>query len=255
MNKGRFSQSEEAFIRQNYLSMSDREMGKVLNRDFNSIMQYRKRKNLTKQNVKIKDKNLKSQIKKASYLNSLSQEDKKKAILDELRATAGYRTVSKSLTDDEKRYYEEKYLEFMMDPTIETMTSSEKDLVHTMVIAEIRMFRFLEDEKNFRENNSNANRSKEIQECMDTIHKCQKSLNVTREQRLKNRQDQSINFVNILKELQDANKRAEIGYEAAMLKYIAEEAYNNRLNKNILAGDDSEIDLGSNFVSERDDEE
>lgn len=248
--KGRFSKSEEAFIKQNYLSMSDKEIGDALNRDHNSIMQYRKRNSLNKKGVKIKPSfSSENEMKKKSYINNVPEQEKKRIFLEELRSTAQYRTTVKSLTSDEKHFYEERYLDFMMDPTVETMTSSEKDTLHRKTITEIRLLRFLEDEKTLRATpGSNANKSKEIQECQDTIYKCEKSLNVTREQRLKDGQDQSINFTNIIKELQDPNKRTEIGYEAAMLKYRAEKLYKERLNENIIAGDETPPDLDDNFI-------
>ena len=240
--KGRFSKSEEAFIRQNYLSMTDKDIGETLKREPNS---------LDKKDVKIDKDSTDTVIKKKSYINNMSDDEKRKLFVDELRATAQYRNTIKSPDDDEKVFYEERYLEFMMDPTIETMTASEKDTLHRKTINEIRMLRFMEDEKGFRSTGSNQNRAKEIQECQNTIYQCERSLRVTREQRLKDGQDQSINFTNIIKELQDPNKRTEIGYEAAMLKYRAEELYKKVLNKNIIAGDDTPPDLKENFIDKK----
>ncbi len=248
--KGRFDKSEEAFIRQNFLSMSDKDLADAINRDRNSIIQYRKRNNLNKQGSKVtKKSNTDNDMKKKAFVNSMSDGEKKRVFLDELRATAQYRTTIKSIDDLEKQFYEERYLEFMMDPTVETMTASEKDTLHRKTISEIRMIRYLEDEKNFRDTGSQASRSREIQECQDTIYKCEKSLNVTREQRLKDNQDQSITFTNIIKELQDPNKRSEIGYEAAMLKYMAELHYEKNIGLTIYAGDDSTVNVDENFVN------
>ena len=248
--KGRFSSSEEAFVRQNYLTMSDKQIADALNRDANSILQFRRRKSLDKNGTKVTDSSqLENSIKKKAYISKISDKEKRKMYLDELRATAQYRNAIKSFSDDETHFYEERYLDFMMDPTIETMTSAEKDALHRKTITEIRMHRFMEDEKNFRDSGSNQNRAREIQECQEAIYKCEKSLNATREQRLKDGQDQSINFTKLIKELQDPAKRQEVGYEACMLKYLAERKYEESLGKTIMAGDDSHMDLSKNFLN------
>ena len=43
--------------------------------------------------------------------------------------------------------YEQKYLEFMLDPSVETVTNMERDLWHEMTIAQIRVMQLLEKEK------------------------------------------------------------------------------------------------------------
>ncbi|MBW2632434.1 MAG: hypothetical protein JRC90_11905, partial [Deltaproteobacteria bacterium] len=165
-----------------------------------------------------------------------------------IRATSALQNVKSSLSKEEVQFYEDRYLEFMLDPTIETMTATEKDALHRKTLAEIRMHRFIEDEKTFRDTGQPNNRSREIAECQDAIWKCEKSLNVTREQRLKDGQDQSITFTNIIKELNNPILRQKLGYEAAMLRWMQQVSYNEALGSKIDAGNDEKFDLEKNFL-------
>lgn len=248
--KGRFSEDEKIFVRQNYLQMSDSQLAEALNRQTTAIVNFRRRENLTKADkVASVNKQLDVKEKRQSFVSALPEDQKKAAYISEIKASSAFRSIKSAFTKDELAFYQDRYVEFMMDPTIETMTATEKDALHRKTCAEIRQHRFMEDEKIFRESGQPQNRSREIAECAETIWKCEKSLNVTREQRLKDGQDQSINFTAIIKELQDPRLRQKIGYEASMFKFMAEMQYNDRLGDQINAGDDETYDIGKNFTS------
>jgi len=252
VKKGRFTDDEAALVEQNYLIMSDQQMADILGRDKTAIVNFRRRKGLDKKGKASVAEGLDSEKAREGFIASLPEEDKKKELLANLRATSAFINVKKSLETSEIQFYEDRYVEFMMDPTIETMTATEKDALHRKTLAEIRMHRFMEDEKDFRETGQPNNRSREIAECQDAIYKCEKSLNVTREQRLKDGQDQSINFTSIVKELQNPRNRQELGYEAAMFRWMQQAAFNDNINVTIISGDDTPYDLSENFVNPED---
>lgn len=252
MKKGRFSEDEKTFVKQNYLLMSDKQMAEILDRDRSAIVNFRRRNSLEKQGRATVAENLDSGQMREEFIQALPEESKKIELLAGIRATSALQNVKPSLSKEEVQFYEDRYLEFMLDPTIETMTATEKDALHRKTLAEIRMHRFIEDEKMFRDTGQPNNRSREIAECQDAIWKCEKSLNVTREQRLKDGQDQSITFTNIIKELNNPILRQKLGYEAAMLKWMQEVSYNESLGSKIDAGNDDSYDLGKNFLN-RDD--
>jgi hypothetical protein len=252
MKKGRFTEDEKALVKQNYLIMSDRQIADILDRDKSAIVNFRRRHGLEKKGKASVAKNLDAGQAREDFIQALPEESKKIELLANIRASSALGSVKTSLSRSEVQFYEDRYLEFMLDPNIETMTATEKDALHRKTLAEIRMHRFLEDEKVFRDTGQPNNRSREIAECQDAIYKCEKSLNVTREQRLKDGQDQSITFTNIIKELNNPITRQKIGYEAAMLKWMQEASFNEAMGDKISAGNDEVFDLEVNFVDPED---
>lgn len=245
-----FRPDEEAFIRAKYGIMSTAEIARTLGKDVRSIRNKATNMGLSTKGKKVRD-NKKDH--KDEYIGSLSDTEKRQYFEREIRNSARFISLQSAFDDIELNSYAEKYVEFMMDPTIETMTSMEKDIQHQMFIAEIRVVRHSREEKESREANIKnpkmpiISRAKEIKECQEIIIKCQASLNVERVQRLKNQSDQAITFTNLIRDLKNPNTRMKAGREAAMLKYMAEKYYNDKVGKNIISGKDSNFDLGANF--------
>ena len=77
--------------------------------------------------------------------------------------------------------------------------------------------------------------------------KCQASLNVERKQRLKNQSDQSITFTNLIKEMKDPSLRHRLGQEAAMLRYMGQAYYNDKLGTNMISGKELGYPIERNF--------
>lgn len=251
---GRFSKAEDDFIVKNHLSMRDIDIAQALNRNTKSITNRRNKLGIgTKRNKpKTTEKH------RDAYIATLDDEDRKKFFEKEVRGSARFRAVNFSLTIDEQNYYIEKYTDFMMDPTIETMTAMEKDALHQLLLAEMRINRHMAEEKEWLDMIKDwdikngkppapISRAKEIRECQEVILKCQASLNVERKQRLKNANDQSITFTNLIKEMKNPQVRHRMGQEATMLKVITEHFYNKKLGKNIFSGKDKSFDMKQNF--------
>ncbi|MCK5610131.1 hypothetical protein KAR91_50120 [Candidatus Pacearchaeota archaeon] len=262
--KGTWSDEEKNLLITNYLLLTDEEMAKRLGRTRTSVSKMRTRMKLSKTDEPAPD--IKGQH-RGSYVSALSEGDKRTFLMAEMRRTAQYKQTKGILRTDEMEFYEERYIEFMMDPTIETMTSAEKDTLHRKTLTEIRLHRFLQEEKraidefadfdgeddddNEREERRKyiANKSREIDSCNQVIKECEKSLNVTREQRLKNSNDQAVNFTTLIKDMQNPALRAEIGYEAAMFRWMARKDANEKTGEHILSGRDEQYSLGKEFKS------
>jgi hypothetical protein len=244
-DKGRFSVEEEEFIRQNYMFMTDAEIARQLGRKTKAIANKRERLGL---NNKREMKKKPSRRHRVALLSSLDESEKEKFYLSELRKSPWYKHVKSVLNPSEFKFYEDKYVNFMLDPTIETMTVAERDALHQMTIAQIRSLRFMREEQQARlKGDDKFNRAREISECDTVVQKCQESLNTQRKQRLKNQGDQAINLTQMIKELKDPAIRREVGYQAAMFKYMGEKDYNDHLGSNILSGQDEEFDLSIIF--------
>ncbi len=225
--RGRFSKDEDQFVKDNYLLMSDEQIASHLHRTAKSITNARVRLGIMD---KIKQGFIPPSAKenRSAYVATLTDKDRAEFIRKELRGTSFYKQAKKCLGKDELEFYEDKIVAFKMDPTIETMTVMEEDALHSMTIQQIRMHRYMVEERiPDKKTKQCFSKSKEIRECEETIQKYQESLNVQRKQRLKNINDQAANFTTIIRELKDPNKRREAGCEAAMLKFMTEKYYND----------------------------
>jgi hypothetical protein len=231
--RGRFSTQEDEFIQSHYRLMTDRELAASLNRTKEAVFARRRVLQLTDKNAKqVQD----PEKYRAAFINALPDDLKQKEILKELRSSPLYKSMSngKVLGKQEIALYEDKWVGFLMDPSIETMTEMEKDALHNVIMAQIDEMRYRADDK--------LKYSREIRDCREIILKFQETLNVQRKQRLKNQNDQAVNFTNLIKELKDPNIRRIAGEEAAMLKFIAEKFYNDKLGTNILSGKNNPYD-------------
>lgn len=250
-NKGRFTKDEIAYIKRHYQKQTDKEMALALNRVPYSVQQKRLDLGLIKDDPQIV-RNTPGKNREA-YLDAATDNQKRKQFEKEIKKSAQFKAMKDSLSKDEQDLYVEKFVEFMMDPTIETMTSMEKDTLHNLNIAVIRMNRYLRQEKDSIDKASKdptlspISRGKEIRECEEIFLKCQESLNVSRKQRLKDGQDQSINFVNLIKDLKNPNTRLHAGREAAMFRYIGMKKYNDMLGSKIISGRPQEFDIDGSF--------
>lgn len=244
--RGPFSREEERFLRDNYLHMTDDQMAASLHRTVKSVINKRMKLKLGKQQQDIQaDPHL-----RATFISTLDESSRREMLRKELKASSHYKQIKSILTKTEIEFYEDKYLDFMCDPTIETMTAPERDTLHEMILAQVRHHRLMEQEKECgdEEKGIDGGRlSRDIQMCEDTIKKCRESLNVERRQRTKNQADTAVTFAGIIKELKQSAIRQEAGYEAAMLKFIAEKWYNDKLNKNVFSGNNNPFDLSIIF--------
>jgi len=247
--RGRSTKEEDAFITANINAMTNRQMADSLKRKTHFVANRIKVLELRREST-ISEK----LSKPSSFLHTMNDKEKAKYFRTEVTLSATFRALKKSFTDAEQQYYIDKYANFMLDPSIETMTAMEKDALHELIVNQVRINRWMQEEKEDKElvvkqklNRQSISRSREIKEAQELIAKYQKSLNVEREQRLKNQSDQSVTFNNIIRDLKSQKSRIQAGQEAAMLKYIAERSYNHALGTNIISGKDKTFDIGKLF--------
>ncbi len=246
-----FTKRERAFIRDNFETMKDDQIARELSRTKSSIKNYRIRQNLIKPSQGVRPAG--PSASRHNFMSNLDDFEKSDHYLKQLRASAMYKAFKEACAETKYiRLYEQKFVEFMLDPTVETVTTMERDIWHEMTVAQIRELEYIRKEKVAvtridKDNHSwqiFPDHAREISECTKTIQKCQDSLNVERKQRLKDHSDTAINFTEVIKELRSSTTRRKAGEEAAMMKYITERHYNDHLGKNIASG---KFDLGLNF--------
>lgn len=248
--KVRYTPAEDEYIRKNFHSLSYKQMAQNLNRTPTSVVERCRDlgmpKKVTGKKTAIKKVNpVKS---RESYISSLTDDERREFFRKELRTSPLYKSTQAVLDPEELDLYVAKYVEFMMDPTIETMTSMEKDALHDLTLAQIRIFRHLKEERESSLKGNPISRAKEIQACQDVIARAQESLNVQRKQRLKDKNDQATTFTSVIKELKDPNIRRQVGIEATMFKFIAEKYYNDHVGSNIIAGKEEKFNTGMLFT-------
>jgi hypothetical protein len=243
--KGPFTDKEIEYIKNNYQLLTDREMASALGRPIKSITN--KRTNLGLSN-KGKGKAENKEKFRATYISSLSQDDKRVEFTKELRGSSTYRAAKKCLNKHEVAFYEEKFLDFMLDPSIETMTAPEKDALHEMIMCQVQLNRLREEQLRQQSTMQPFNKHRDMKDLQDTILKYQQNLKVTREKRLRDNSDSAMTFTNLIKEMRNPATREKLGYEAAMLKYIAEKTYNNYVaSNNIMSGQEQLFDVDDLF--------
>lgn len=252
---GRFGKKEDDFLMHNHNTMTDKKLAEALGRTVKSVTNRRDKLGLKTSRNKPK---LTEKYREA-YVASLDDKGRKAFFKKEVTTSEQYRSIFDALDEHEHKYYVEKYIDFMSDPTIETMTAMEKDALHQLILSELRIVRHFREEKAYNDKIKDWNptngkpphpisRAKEIRECQEVVIKMQASLMVERKQRLKDQSDQSMTFTNLIKEMKDPQNRNRLGIEAAMLKVIAEKTYNDKVdNKNIQSGRNQKFDLSRNF--------
>ena len=255
---GKVSKEDEEFVKNHYKTMSDEEMATVIKRSRRSIIAIRNKFNLSKKHIRSKKTGSSEKVRK-SYIASLDDDSKRDFLLGELRKSSMYKALVAALEKDSHKkhhieFYEQKYIDFLMDPSVETITSPERDIWHEMTLAQIREFQYIRKEgdkrvvyKGGEKIEIDIDYSKEIAKCQEIVSKCHESLNVTRQQRLKNMNDSAITFAEVIRELRSPETRRRAGDNAALFKYMGERHYNDHLNKNIISGDNFKYDIGFNF--------
>ena len=240
--KGRYSKEEDDFIHKNYTMMTDQEIANALNRDRKSIENRRVKLGLNNK----KEKKVSGDFRE-EYMKNLSEDDRFKTHLKELRASATYKQLKEIMEAKELKYYEEKWVGFMMDPSIETMTMPEKDQLHELIMCQIQLLRLAKEERICLASGEKFTRGPDVRAYQDAVMKYQQQLNATRQQRLKNKTDSAMTFTNLIREMKNPELRRTLGYEAAMMKYIAEKFYNARMGSNIHSGNPKAFDVDSMF--------
>jgi hypothetical protein len=243
---------KEQYIRDNYLKMSDLKMSKHLRTPRSTVTKWRLRLGLNKRGAgpKKTDKKITKARPQQVNLKRLSDEDRRKFFLQQLRTRPRYDLMS--LTKPEMRFYEEKYVEYFSNPDIETITVHEEDDLHEMTILQIRIMRLQKEEHDSRMNSTPnmaiVDNSKQIKDAMDDFLKLKKSLDLERRQRLERQEDSATNFTTLVGEINKDHTRALVGEEATMLKFRMEESLNQLIQHERILGVEP-VPLEDNFIN------
>jgi hypothetical protein len=240
IKKGRFAPHEESYIRGHYTVMSDREIGEFLNREAAAITRKRQSmllgKNQGRPSNSSKAEAYKSksdrQIDREMY-DTLSREEKKILFKKKFENTERYRQLTAILTPDELKAYIESFLDYMFQ--FETILKHEEDTLHLAVLEMIRQQRFLQSQVHVRDAIQSGDRTavltgrleildRRYKESVELYDKLMSSLHATRDQRLKNKEENRVSLVTVVQALQDEEARRLAGEEAAMIKAAKEYA-------------------------------
>ena len=249
VDRKRYTPAEDEYLKKHHDLETNKQSAIALNRSTTSIVERKRElKFPPKKTGQGRMKAVSPTKSRETYISSLTDKERKDYYEKELKGSPLYKSTQSVLSKEELELYIAKYIEFMMDPTIETMTSMEKDALHDLTLAQIRIFRHLQEERTASVSNQPISRAKEIQACQDVIARAQDSLNVQRKQRLKDKNDQAVTFTSVIKELKDPNVRRRAGIESTMFKFIAEKFYNDHMGYNIVAGKNEKFNTGMLFI-------
>ena len=234
IKKGRFAPHEESYIRGHYKTMSDREIGDFLHREPAAITRKRQAMSLGKNQgrpsneSKADAQRSKSdkQIDRDMYA-TLSKEEKKILFKKKFENTERYRQLTTTLTPDELKAYIESFLDYMFQ--FETILKHEEDTLHLAVLEMIRQQRFLRSQVQVRDAISNGDRAatltgrleildRRYKESVELYDRLMSSLHATRDQRLKNKEENRVSLVTVVQALQEEEARRLAGEEAAMIE-------------------------------------
>ena len=117
------------FIKENYLKISDANLGKRFGVPRQQIHYWRKKLGLAdrEQNKKLQSVSDRIGENKDVDLRRLSLQERREFFLGELKSSPRFAITQAMLTEIELAFYTEKYIEYCTSPDIETLAAHEKD--------------------------------------------------------------------------------------------------------------------------------
>jgi hypothetical protein len=273
------SSREKEFIDNNWTVMSDEDIAAKLGRHRLTIENYRKKNQLRKGprgSVAVNKKMDKEQ--KAEY--SHSDTDKKKQMWKARLLTSGrYMKLKEGLSKKDLDFFVDQWGEYHLQ--FEDMTASEEDVLETLICFRIAMYQMQRSEKEITEYQDSLERQlknkglldpenaeemqiitmiqqqtqlqmqllKEKRETAEKIDRCLQSLNATRKQREESQKIGAEKFFDLVKEMNNAERRKEAEkYTEYMKKATKNSMSNFKKPHKFMDGDIEPIILdGSDF--------
>lgn len=231
IKKGRYEEWEEAYIKAKWEFKSDADIAEHLGRDTDAITRKRKYMGLIKADgrpshekiEKILELKPEEQTDRELY-KQLRPSEKKKLFQAKFEKTKRYDELTEILTDDELELYQERFLDYMF--TFETILTHEEDTLHLLILELIRGHRLLASMKAAKEAAAAGGSpigagidilNRQYKECVDNYDRLMKSLNATREQRLKQHKETEFSLVTVVQALGDDEVRERVGKQAALI--------------------------------------
>lgn len=247
-NNYHYSTEEEKFIKENWKTSTDIEIGKVLNKKPDSIKRKRKAMGLIKRSGRPSIKEVKqAKIEMAETtpsqlsLASLDKQERLEIYKKNFNKNPRYASLLQELHSGELELYKHKYIEFM--DSIDTITNIEEDALHHMIMADITISRVRRMIKQMEEEKENENQPL-VYGLYETLEKAekkwqdyQKLLKVTREARLKEHKEEKENFSTIVNAYRNKTIKQEMGDKAALMDYYKSRCQEDMKTRKYLLGD------------------
>lgn len=245
----RFEDWELAFIKANYLKMTDKQLASELRRNLAGISKKRKDLGLVKGNGRPNNdkrkftdqQNVRGDFRSGEYeivreeYKKLTKDQKKKLFQSRFEHTKRYQQLQETLDEDELDFYTERYLDYIN--TWETLLTTEEDTLHLAITELIRANRMLKRQKEMRDENKEIPIDlfdRQYKECVQTYSKLMGDLSGTRQQRLNTNREEKLTLDKVVQGLQDEEIRRKAGKEAAIIEAAKKATATNMRTKNYL---------------------
>ena len=230
---GRWEEWEMDYLMTHYMDNTNVELATHLGRTKASVIGKKRKLKLKKRKKYIKAEDVNAMIaqrqtlKDTTSLEDLNDSQQRRFWINQLEQSAHWQQCKIMFDENELSIYKNKYVETMM--TLETVTEIEKGSIHIMISSLIRLDRYQQLEKEYRDmaeggDPEAAGKSislhREIKDTTEIYMKAEDTLNASRKQRIKQEGDQRLNILELLKELDNKELREKFGQEADALKYI-----------------------------------
>jgi hypothetical protein len=245
----RFTQEEIEFIEQNYRFRTDKEIAHILGRTEQAIMRQRDIHGWKKGNGRPTQKDVKENTQKAvdEGLNpfsfaGLDKDQRIEVYKTQFNRGPRYSQLMAELHTDELQFYRHRYIEIMM--TLDTITMTEEDSLHHMLITDIYISRMRRRIKEMETENQNGSNSPlvfgmytHLRELEDKFLKYQQILRVTREGRLKEDKEQKETFASLIQMYRNKATKEEMGNQASLMDVYKNKCYEEMKVSRYLLGE------------------
>jgi hypothetical protein len=249
MAKGyHYSDGEMAFLKANWRTMTDEEIGKQLGRSPESVARKRKSIGLVKRSGRpsreeVKEAKLENAHRHPSTSNlaALDKTERLEIYKKNFNRNPRYPSLKKELHNDEMELYKHKYVDFM--DSVETITIQEEDSLHHMIMADMSISRIRCKIKDMEEENDMNDRPLVfgLYDSLDKAEKkfmeYQKILRVTRESRLKENKEEKETFATMVNLYRSKAVREEMGRQAGLMSKYKDMCENDMKTRRYLLGD------------------
>jgi hypothetical protein len=231
--KGRWEDWEKDYLFKHYDTSTAAELAAHLGRSKSSIIEQKRKLKLKKNKKGLKAEEVNAMMAKHrevtenTSVQNLEEAQQRRYWLNQLQESAAWKQCVVMFDDNELDVYRNKYVETMM--TLETVTEIEKGSIHIMISSMIRLDRYQQLEKEYRDMSEGGDPEaagkaislhREIKDTVEMYMKSEDTLNASRKQRIKEEGDQRLNVLELIKELDSKDARDKLGREADALKHI-----------------------------------
>jgi len=221
------------YLYENYQDKTDSQMAEELEVARSTVVRWRNTLGLQKRKKqKGEETDILEKFEETSSVDvkSMTQKQKREYFLKKLRNNPRYQITKGLLTAEELNFYEAKYIEYSTSPEIETLTAYEEDDLHELTMTQISKMRIQRMEYDEVANGDPVpDVSRNTKDKDETILKLKKSLDLERSQRLRRQEDSATNFINLVKEFNNAKIRNVVGREANAFNAYGDECLNKMI--------------------------